>query len=124
MELVWLVYAISLLPKLGLVSFLMILLGGIISLICWFAIMCDGPETVHRGFLWFTTIVPVVGLVLAIALPSEKTAYTMVGAYAAQKVAESPDTQEIAKDVIAIINSKVKAYAVEATKDLEKVKDK
>lgn len=124
MELVWLVYAISLLPKLGLVSFLMIFFGSIISLICWFAIMCDGPEAVHRGFLWFITIIPIVGLVLAIALPSEKTAYTMVGAYAAQKIAESPDTQEIAKDVISIINSKIKEYAIEATKDLEKARDK
>ena len=124
MELVWLVYVISLLPKLGFLAFLMILLGGIGSALCWIAVACDGPETVHRGFLWFITAVPVFGLLLAITLPSEKTAYTMVGAYAAQKVAERPDTQEIAKDVIAIINSKVKEYAIEAEKDLEKARSK
>jgi hypothetical protein len=48
----------------------------------------------------------------------------MVAAYATQKVVERPEAQEAAKDVLTIINSKVKQYALESVKELEKATNK
>jgi hypothetical protein len=123
MELVWLVYGISLLPTLKFVSFLSAFLGGIAAVIFWLTVVIDGTK-VHRGFLWFITILPVFSVISMVLLPSEKTAYTMVAAYATQKVVERPEAQEAAKDVLTIINSKVKQYALESVKELEKATNK
>ena len=122
MELVWLVYGISLLPKVGFVAFLMTFVGALLSVICWIGYASD--EQIHKGFLWFITIVPIIGTLTLVVLPSEKTAYTMVAAYATQKVVERPEAQEAAKDVLTIINSKVKQYALESVKELEKATNK
>ena len=123
MELVWLVYDISLLLSLKFVSFLIAVFGGIAAVILWLTAVIDGTK-VHRGFLWFITILPVFSVISMVLLPSEKTAYTMVAAYATQKVVERPEAQEAAKDVLTIINSKVKQYALESVKELEKASGK
>lgn len=60
--------------------------------------------------------VTLVSLALALFLPSTKTAYLMIGAYAGQKVIESPEVQELSGDVLKIIKSKVKEYAEEKPK--------
>lgn len=123
MELVWLVYGISLLPALKLVSILIAFLVGIAAAVFWLTAIVDGTK-VHRGFLWFITVLPIFSMIATILLPSEKTAYTMVAAYATQKVVERPETQEVAKDVLTIINSKVKQYALESIEELEKAQKK
>ena len=46
-------------------------------------------------------------LTLLVMLPSEKTAYTMVGAYAVQAVATHPATVEISAKVLKLINNKL-----------------
>ena len=61
-------------------------------------------------------------------LPSEKTAYMMVGAYAAQKVVENDKVQETGGKVLKLINQKLDDYIDEGTKEVEKkaksIKDK
>lgn len=66
---------------------------------------------------YFFRLVPAAALSLFIAcvLPSEKTSYTMTAAYAAQKVALDPRTQEVGGKVLAILNKKLDIYLAEAT---------
>lgn len=123
MELVWLVYGISLLKPIGFLSFLGALLGGIVAAILWGVYIIDEVK-IHKGFLWFMTILPIFSMLVTVLIPNEKTAYTMVAAYAAQKVVERPETQDMAKDVLTIINSKVKKYALESVEELEKAQKK
>ena len=123
MELVWLVYGISLLSSLNAVSFFIAFFGTVAAVSLWIITIVDDAK-VHRGFLWFITILPVFSAISMVLLPSEKTAYTMVAAYATQKVVERPETQEAVKDVLTIINSKVKQYALESVKELEKATNK
>lgn len=54
-----------------------------------------------------------------ILLPSEKTAYTMVGAYAAQKVAENDKVQQMSGKVLTIIEQKLDGYIDEGVKEAE-----
>lgn len=59
--------------------------------------------------------------IISILLPSEKTAYIMVGAYTAQKVAENPEVQKLSGKVLTIIENKLDTYVDEAEK---KIKEK
>ena len=52
----------------------------------------------------------VVAILLLVAIPSEKTAYMMVGAYAVQKVAQDPRTEQTTSKVISLINKKLDEY--------------
>lgn len=122
MELVWLVYAISLLAPIGVVSFIGLFLGGVGSMFLWLEIYVEGVKP--NFFVWTVTVIAVLSLFITVLLPSEKTAYTMVAAYAAQKVAEQPETKAMANDVLTIINSKVKKYAIESAEELEKARKK
>lgn len=64
-----------------------------------------------------------LGFVLVV-LPSQKTAYTMVGAYAAQKVAENEKVQQLSGKVLTIIEQKLDGYIDEGVKEAEKAVEK
>lgn len=140
MDLALLVYGISLLS--GLKSFLIFIavIAGLVTVACavytatWYfdgyeySWNCDGNELkprikqtrdtmvkwFKRGFVAFIILLPLPNLI-----PSEKTAYTMVGAYAAQKVAENPEVRNISGKVITIINQKLDHYVEQGIKEAE-----
>ncbi len=121
MELALLVYLISLLPSIGAAAMLISFTGGIALIFLWGAVLID---EFFKSRLWLTifTLIWVFWAFVAMLIPSEKTAYLMVGAYATQKVAEAPKTQELGAEVLKIIELKIKHYSEEAQKEmLEKV---
>lgn len=69
----------------------------------------------YANFKRFSAVA-IVALVIAVLLPSEKTAWIMVGAYATQKVVTSPGMQETGDKVVKIINNKLDEYLVEGVK--------
>jgi hypothetical protein len=60
--------------------------------------------------LKWSIIVFLVAAIIQIFIPSQKTAYTMVGAYAAQKVAQNEKLQDTGGKVMTIINQKLDKY--------------
>jgi hypothetical protein len=134
MDLALLVYGISLITSIG--SFLAVLI--VVSLIIIFCsavyfavsqsdINCswnrnrDGTliesivntrKTMKKVFK-IALITLGISSFVAILIPSEKTAYIMVGAYATQKVAENEKVQETGQKVLSIINNKLDSYVVE-----------
>jgi Na+/H+ antiporter NhaD/arsenite permease-like protein len=83
----------------------------------------NGHPSNHR-ISWTAAICALLFILVNIIIPSEKTAYTMVGAYAAQKVAENPQVRDMSGKVLTIINQKLDHYVEqgieEATKRVEK----
>ena len=121
MELALLVYLISLLPSIGAAAMLISFTGGIALIFLWGAVLIDD---LFKSRLWPTifTLIWAFWVSVAVVIPSEKTAYLMVGAYATQKIAEAPKTQELGAEVLKIIELKIKHYSEEAQKEmLEKV---
>ena len=121
MELALLVYLISLLPSIGAAAMLISFTGGIALTFLWGAVIID---EFFKSRLWLTifTLIWVFWVFVAMLIPSEKTAYLMVGAYATQKIAEAPKTQELGAEVLKILELKIKHYSEEAQKEmLEKV---
>jgi hypothetical protein len=71
---------------------------------------------------WIKRLI-VTGIITAwvmILVPTEKTAYTMVGAYAAQKVAENSKVQQMSGKVLTIIEQKLDGYIEDGIKEAQK----
>ena len=140
MELVWLVYAISLLHGFGTFFTMLVVLsaasgagfliyrGAECSVQSW-----DSEQTAERkqrDGVWAmnhvkTSIkVMIPAIIILTAIPTEKTAYMMVGAYATQKVAESGVVQETGGKVLTIINQKLDSYIEDGLEEATQPKKK
>lgn len=132
MDLVWLVYGISLLSGFHGMFLAAVIISTITTMVlliyraaeCTQATYYDKAENEHRakmaewamGHAKTTFIVFVSSATLLTFLPSEKTAYLMVGAYATQKIAENDKVQETGGKVLTIINQKLDEYVDEGIK--------
>lgn len=136
MDLALLVYGISVLgniaPALGMLMFasffafviaLVYRLAGL-NIESW-----DGEAKIKRKMearpvveKWAKRIFAVfaVSTILMVIIPSEKTAYMMVGAYATQKVAENEMVQQTGQKVLTLIEQKLDTYIDEGLKQAEK----
>lgn len=70
----------------------------------------------------YSIVVSFIAGFLNIMLPSERTAYMMVGAYATQKVAENEKVQQTGKKVLTLIEQKLDSYIESSMKEVEKSK--
>ena len=123
MDLALLVYAISLLHGIGVFFLALIFACGVVGIgnfIYWVDYTGDDKRTAGvKSRVWKAFWVAIVSAWVLILLPTEKTAYTMVGAYAAQKVAENDKVQQMSGKVLTIIEQKLDAYIDEGMKEAE-----
>lgn len=135
MDLALLVYGISVIGSIGPVLGMTVgltITALTISLIYRFAALSieswDSENTKKRKLddrvpleKWIKRLFGILGLTvfLIVTIPSEKTAYMMVGAYAAQKIAENDKVQETGQKVLTIINHKLDSYVDESLKTIE-----
>lgn len=135
MDLALLVYGISLLQGISgfLAAIIIISAAGVGFFFIW-----NASETDRRSYYsqsendtreangvmcikWIKRLF-VTGLIASfvmIFVPTEKTAYTMVGAYAAQKVAENEKVQAMSGKVLTIIEQKLDSYIDDGLKEAE-----
>ena len=136
MDLALLVYAISLL--LGISGFwlaTMIISGAATAFMAIYrASECDersyysdkeNQARVETGvrlsrYLKYSVTLAVISSWILILLPNEKTAYTMVGAYAAQRVTENDKVQQMSGKVLTIIEQRLDGYIDQGIKEAEK----
>lgn len=130
MDLALLVYLISLLHGIG-VFFLGLIVLGVFAILAngiYYVDYCNnGTDLAKRTVarMWKAFWVAVIAAWVLILIPSEKTAYTMVGAYAAQKVAENDKVQQMSGKVLAIIEQKLDGYIDEGIEEAKKkIEDK
>lgn len=116
MELALLVWIISILKP---ITTLMALsgVGLVILLVVMLFAYVDGARLKARWY-WIVGILAGAFITTASILPSERTAYLMVGAYAAQRVAEDPKVQQISSKVLKAIELKIDGYIEEASKEI------
>ena len=129
MDLALLVYAISTLEGVKAI------LGGLVALsivicVALFIYMGDqyGDDNKNKAWawkrikMWFAA--GLASLFFFALLPTQKTAYTMVGAYAAQKVAENERVQQLSGKVLKIIEQKLDDYIDEGIDEAKKKVEK
>lgn len=113
MSLVWIVYLIGVLPNIA--AFFGVIGGVIITLIFGTALFCtvdmnswDGEEKIasHKAlrkralkFSWL----PLLLILFANTIPSEKTMWYMIAAYGTQKLIENPEAQALAADGVDVL---------------------
>ena len=121
MELALLVYAISLLE--GLRTFLVVaaFAAGMVIIGSGIATLESYNDTAaaKRWFKRSVITLAVLGF-LSTLIPTERTAYVMVAAYATQKVAESPEVRDTGDKVLTLINSKLDQLILEANEPKKK----
>jgi arginine exporter protein ArgO len=138
MDLALLVYGISVLSALIPTFGAILIIGGIILLVTVITRMIDltpndwdsertkfnksEKRTLYDKFIKRLGILLCIVAFLNLFIPSERTAYMMVGAYATQKIAENDKVQETGQKVLTIINQKLDSYVEEGLKSVEKVK--
>lgn len=130
MDLALLVYAISLLKPiddaLGFVNICIILL---VCLGLFFALVnaVDFDGEFWKGFksklVWMVALFCFIGAI-KVLIPKEKTAYMMVGAYMAQKIAQDPKVEQVGAKVLTILNQKLDSYVEEGIEQAEKAAKK
>ena len=121
MELALLVYAISLLE--GLRTFLVVaaFAAGMVIIGSGIATLESYNDTAaaKRWFKRSVITLAVLGFISTF-IPTERTAYIMVAAYATQKVAESPEVRDTGDKVLTLINSKLDQLILEANEPKKK----
>jgi hypothetical protein len=140
MDLALLVYAISLLAPIGTVTMITAIIAAlsIAGLMLYRAADCSQEQYYDKArnekqtekASWamsrvgdaFKVLIPAVFIL--IILPTQKTAYMMVGAYAAQKVVENKSVQDTGGKVLTLINQKLDQYIDEGITEAVKVPEK
>ena len=121
MELALLVYAVSLLD--GLLKFLTIMCAvAVLGVIASGIATLESYNDTAAAKRWFKRSVISLAILgfLSTLIPTERTAYIMVAAYAAQKVAESPEVRDTGDKVLTLINSKLDQLILEASEPKKK----
>lgn len=116
MELALLIWVISILERLS-------ALTGLFSIFLFIVLVLllmakTESVSVKNYWLWITGSACTLLLLVSTLLPSERTAYVMVGAYAAQRVAEDPKVQQMSGKVLRVIELKLDEYVTEAEKKI------
>lgn len=78
----------------------------------------EGRNFLKSMWKWALAVFILSGLTLMV-VPKEKTAYMMVAAYSAQKIAENGTVQDMSSKVLTIVNQKLDQYVEEGIKDAE-----
>lgn len=134
MDLALLVYGINVLGKLGVVLGLATAFGIAVFVISTLVRVFHAKETwdsqrddqIKQGrraasvtVMKYAGAIVGISILLNVILPNEKTAYTMVAAYAAQKVSENDKVQQMSGKVLTIIEQKLDGYIAEGIKEAE-----
>lgn len=109
MNLALLVYSISLINGINVIAALVLALS--FSIVCLYLISTNKPT--YYDIKYPIRLILIFSSVLVL-VPSEKTAYIMVAAYATEKIAEDPRVQEVGTKILKIINSKIDTYVTES----------
>lgn len=119
MELALIVYVISILEPLKTFFWMSVTLIIIFGLPCLIIGTLECKLSYSSAKSWIIRITVVMSFFgfIAALIPSERTAYMMIGAYAAQKVAEQPRTIELSNKVLKIIEKKLDDALVDVTKE-------
>lgn len=122
MDLALLVYGISVFSSLGIVSLVILILSLtvlVVTSLSYLDYSCSDKAFWHKGVTRSLAVL-ISALIIVIVTPSEKTMYTMVGAYAAQKVAEDPKVQQLSGKVLKLVETKLDSYIEQAEKKVTK----
>jgi len=113
MSLVFIVYLIGVLPNTAIFLAIFGFIGACILLVIVFFCTMENDGWVtedkasrlkamrKRALVWLW--VPCLMMCLSNLVPSEKTMYTMAAVYAGQKIAETPEAQQIGNDAFDVL---------------------
>lgn len=119
MDLALLVYGISVLTQFSVILIIaaaVVVVSFVVSAMAYCGAY-NKEEIIAAKYWWkCSTIALAIVVPLLVITPSEKTMYTMVAAYAAQKVAEDPKVQQLSGKVLLLVEGKLDGYIADMQK--------
>jgi len=104
----WTIYLIDVLENLGCLVFIALLISAFAAFISGMMMTEDWRDTTNtkRTFKSACITIAVCSLFL-VFIPAKKTMYLMVGAYAVERVVETPEAKEFGSKLLKVVNSKL-----------------
>lgn len=107
MELALLVWVISMLGGFSVITLVLALVSACAAFVCFLG--WTSEEVRARAIIWWAAAALFFSILL-VAIPNQKTAYIMVGAYATQQIAQDPKVQQIGAKTLLLIEQKLDEY--------------
>jgi Na+/melibiose symporter-like transporter len=105
----WTIYLIDVIENLACLSLISFIIAAFIAFISGMTLAtttwreCDTEKKMFKA----SSIVIIVTAFLMVFLPAKKTMYLMVGAYAVERVVETPEAKEFGSKLLKAVNSKL-----------------
>jgi hypothetical protein len=113
----WIIYGIDVLSNLACLACLILIISGIASFICLMMLAEYDAGEKETNRLKKALAIALSAALLLVFIPDKKTMYLMVGAYATEKIVETPEAKEFGSKLLNVVNHKL-------DKMLEDEKDK
>jgi hypothetical protein len=103
----WIIYGIDVLSNLGCLAFIILVVASIASFVFTLAYAeYDGGEE-EATKIKKALAVALSAAFLLVFIPDKKTMYLMVGAYATEKIVETPEAKEFGSKLLNAVNHKL-----------------
>jgi cytochrome b subunit of formate dehydrogenase len=102
----WTIYFIDVLENIGCIAGIILVVSCIIAFISGMSAVMDDSMRAQHIFKR-TTVAIALSALFIIFVPAKKTMYLMVGAYAVERVVETPEAKEFGSKLLTIVNSKL-----------------
>jgi len=105
----WTIYIIDVIENLACLSLISFILAAFVAFISGMTLAttswreCDTEKKMFK----VSSIVMIIAAFFLVFLPAKKTMYLMVGAYAVERVVETPEAKEFGSKLLVIVNSKL-----------------
>jgi len=105
----WTIYLIDVLENLNCLAFIALIGAAIVAFISGLSSTEGSWRNTDKDVRVFKTssIVAIIAAVFLVFIPAKKTMYLMVGAYAVERVVETPEAKEFGSKLLVIVNSKL-----------------
>jgi len=105
----WTIYFIDVIENLACLSLITFVIAAFVAFISGMTLATTTWRDCEAELKMFKTssIIILITAFLMVFLPAKKTMYLMVGAYAVERVVETPEAKEFGSKLLTVVNSKL-----------------
>ena len=104
----WIIYGIDVLSNLSLLAFVIFLVSAIVLFIMLMICGDNNWRYDEQNKLFKKAFITILSVALLLVfIPDKKTMYLMVGAYATEKIVETPEAKEFGSKLLNVVNHKL-----------------
>ena len=104
----WIIYGIDVLSNLSVLAFITFIISAIVLFIMLMGCGENNWRYDEQNKLFKKAFIVILSVsTLMVFIPDKKTMYLMVGAYATEKIVETPEAKEFGNKLLNVVNNKL-----------------